>query len=107
MLIACPYCGPRDVAEFTYQGDANRPRPDPASTDLDPWNDYVYQRANPAGPHREYWQHSGGCRSHLLVTRNTLTHEIAGVAFVRSTAPAAKPALAAPRKRAAARKAKP
>ena len=27
---ACSYCGPRDVAEFTYQGDANRPRPDPA-----------------------------------------------------------------------------
>jgi len=108
MLIACPYCGPRDVAEFTYQGDANRPRPDPASTDLEAWNDYVYQRANPAGPHREYWQHSGGCRSHLLVTRNTLTHEIAGVAFVRSApVPATKPAPAAPRKRAAPRKAKP
>ena len=24
MLITCPYCGPRDVIEFTYQGDGNR-----------------------------------------------------------------------------------
>ncbi|TIN67967.1 MAG: sarcosine oxidase subunit delta, partial [Mesorhizobium sp.] len=31
MLITCPYCGPRDVIEFTYQGDGNRERPDPAS----------------------------------------------------------------------------
>ncbi|RUW18149.1 sarcosine oxidase subunit delta, partial [Mesorhizobium sp. M1A.F.Ca.IN.020.06.1.1] len=27
MLITCPYCGPRDVIEFTYQGDGNRERP--------------------------------------------------------------------------------
>ncbi|RUW59314.1 sarcosine oxidase subunit delta, partial [Mesorhizobium sp. M2A.F.Ca.ET.067.02.1.1] len=26
MLITCPYCGPRDVIEFTYQGDGNRQR---------------------------------------------------------------------------------
>lgn len=98
MLIACPYCGPRDVAEFTCQGDASRTRPDPASGDLDAWNDYVYQRANPAGPHREYWQHSGGCRSHLLVTRDTLTHEIAGVAFARPAAAPPAPRRPAPRK---------
>ena len=24
MLITCPYCGPRDVSEFAYQGDGNR-----------------------------------------------------------------------------------
>lgn len=84
MLISCPYCGPRDLAEFTYQGDAGRTRPDPASTDQAAWNTYVYERANPAGPHREYWQHTGGCRVHLLITRNTLTHEIADVTFVRA-----------------------
>ena len=47
MLITCPYCGPRDVAEFTYQGDGNRERPDPASTDQAAWNAYVYDRAEP------------------------------------------------------------
>jgi heterotetrameric sarcosine oxidase delta subunit len=83
MLITCPYCGPRDLAEFTYQGDANRTRPDPASTDQEAWDAYVYDRVNTMGEHNEYWQHSGGCRQHLAVTRNTLTHEIVDVAFVR------------------------
>ncbi|TIN59292.1 MAG: sarcosine oxidase subunit delta, partial [Mesorhizobium sp.] len=35
------------------------------------------------GDHNEIWQHSGGCRAHLRVVRNTLTHEISSVAFVR------------------------
>jgi heterotetrameric sarcosine oxidase delta subunit len=83
MLITCPYCGPRDVIEFTYQGDGNRQRPQPASQDLDAWNAYVYDRLNPAGDHNEIWQHSGGCRAHLRVARNTLTHEISSVAFAR------------------------
>ena len=80
MRITCPHCGPRDLQEFSYQGDATLTRPDPASTDQDAWNGYVYDRANPAGEHREFWQHSGGCRKHLVVTRNTLTHAISGVA---------------------------
>ena len=83
MLITCPYCGPRDVAEFTYQGDGNRQRPDPASTDQEAWNAYVYDRLNPAGDHHEIWQHSGGCRAHLAVTRSTLTHKISSVGFAR------------------------
>ena len=83
MLITCPYCGPRDVSEFAYQGDGNRTRPDPASTDQAAWNAYVYDRANPAGELREIWQHSGVCRAHLAVVRNTLTHKISSVAFAR------------------------
>eukprot|EP01035_Chromulina_nebulosa_P034926 gene34926-46916_t len=83
VLITCPYCGPRDVIEFTYQGDGNRERPDPASQNFEAWNAYVYDRLNPAGDHNEIWQHSGGCRAHLRVVRNTLTHEISSVAFVR------------------------
>lgn len=85
MLITCPYCGSRDVSEFTYQGEAGRQRPDPASSDRVAWDAYVYDRLNPAGEHSELWQHSGGCRSHLVVTRNTLTHAISSVAFVRET----------------------
>lgn len=81
MRITCPHCGPRDLIEFSYQGDASLTRPDPASTDQDAWNAYVYDRANPAGEHREIWQHSGGCRKHLVVTRNTLTHAISDVDF--------------------------
>ena len=83
MLINCPYCGPRDVSEFTYQGDGNRRRPDPASTDQEAWNAFVYDRLNPAGDHHEIWQHSGGCRVHLAVIRSTLTHKISSVGFAR------------------------
>lgn len=83
MLITCPYCGPRDLAEFTYQGDANRARPDPASTDQTAWNVYTYDRVNTLGDHAEYWQHSGGCRAHLKMVRSTLTHAISSVEFVR------------------------
>ena len=83
MNIGCPYRGPRDLAEFSYQGDATRTRPDPTSTDQDAWNAYVYDRLNPAGRHAEFWQHSGGCRAHLLVVRDTLTHEIESVGLAR------------------------
>ena len=84
MLISCPHCGPRDLAEFSYQGDATRIRPEPASTDTQSWHDYVYTRPNPAGPHREYWQHAGGCRAHLVIVRDTLSHEIHSVVPARS-----------------------
>jgi len=84
MLIACPHCGPRDLAEFTYQGDANRTRPDPASADAAAWEAYVYDRVNTAGRHREYWQHAGGCRAHLIVERDTLSHEIFAVTMART-----------------------
>lgn len=79
MRIPCPHCGPRDVAEFSYQGDANRTRPDPASTDLDAWNAYVFTRADTRGRHREFWQHNHGCRAHLLVERDVVTHVIHAV----------------------------
>lgn len=93
MLITCPYCGPRDLAEFSYQGDANRTRPNPLSEDAKAWSDYVFQRTNAAGPHREYWQHAGGCRAHLAVVRDTTTHEILSVDY--ATAPATAPVVAA------------
>jgi len=84
MIIPCPFCGPRDLSEFTYCGDADNlaARPDPASTDQAAWNGYVYDRANPAGAHAEIWQHAGGCRRHLRVVRNTVTHEISGVTML-------------------------
>ena len=87
MLIACPHCGPRDLAEFTYQREADTVRPDQASTDLSAWNTYVYARRNEAGRHREHWQHVGGCRSHLVIERDTLTHEITSVTMARDLRP--------------------
>ena len=76
MRIQCPICGERDLREFYYVGDAkivNRPSPD-ASEDL--WNDYLHNRENPAGVTKDLWYHESGCNSWLIVTRNTVTHEV-------------------------------
>jgi len=79
MRLPCPFCGPRDAREFTYLGDATLRRPDPAAEDaMAAFHDYVYLRDNPAGAHREYWQHVLGCRSWLVVTRDTRTHAVVG-----------------------------
>jgi len=90
--IACPFCGERGNEEFVYLGDATLERPpaDPAAP-LDEeartrWHDYVYLRDNPAGPHRELWQHVSGCRAWLVVTRDTRTHAILKVESARDVA---------------------
>lgn len=88
MLIPHPLLGPRDAQEFTYFGDAALlRRPDgmaeSAAKDL---NDYVYLRDNPAGLHRELWFHEQGDRSWLVVTRNTVTHEILGAELANEVA---------------------
>ena len=75
--INCPWCGARDMAEFTYGGDAINKRPeDSPDTSEARWYDYVYLRDNLCGPHLEYWHHVNGCRQWLKVKRDTLTHEI-------------------------------
>ena len=76
MIISCPFCGERDAGEFTYCGDGTVKRPPLESGDRLAFEAYVYDRENPAGDHVEIWQHTGGCRSHVRVERNTLTHEI-------------------------------
>ena len=89
MLIPCPHCGTRPVEEFTFLGDAKPARPttnDPSS--MDQWFDYVYLRENPRGRFDEYAHHSGGCRSWLVVSRNTETHEVYGAVTARDYAKA-------------------
>ncbi|RWE80666.1 MAG: sarcosine oxidase subunit delta [Mesorhizobium sp.] len=78
MRITCPFCGERELGEFTYLGDATPQRP-AADAGEDAVYDYVYLRDNIAGVMSEHWYHGGGCRAWLKVTRNTLTHEISAV----------------------------
>ena len=78
MRIVCPFCGERELGEFTYLGDAKPQRPT-ADAGEDAVYDYVYLRDNIAGVMSENWYHGGGCRAWLKVTRNTLTHEISAV----------------------------
>jgi sarcosine oxidase subunit delta len=87
MIIEHPLLGPRDSAEFVYMGDAALiDRPDPDTATAEDWHAYGYLRDNPAGEMRELWFHEGGDRSWLVVTRNTLTHEITAVALARDVA---------------------
>jgi heterotetrameric sarcosine oxidase delta subunit len=77
LLIPCPHCGPRDVTEFTYGGDANVRRPAaPGALSDAQWAEYIYLRDNPLGEHSELWQHAFGCRRWITVRRNTYTHDI-------------------------------
>ncbi|MGC3937637.1 sarcosine oxidase subunit delta [Roseobacter sp. EG26] len=88
MIINHPLLGPRDSAEFIYLGDASLiDRPDPEAENRDQaFYEYAYLRDNPAGEHRELWFHEGGDRSWLVVTRNTVTHEITEVEMARDVA---------------------
>lgn len=88
MIIPHPLLGPRDAAEFTYLGDASLiERPDWQGEDADrAFYTYQYLRDNPAGVHKELWFHEQGDRSWLVVTRNTLTHEILEARLARDVA---------------------
>ncbi len=88
MIIQHPLLGPRDAAEFTYMGDAKLiDRPDwQSETAAQDFYAYGYLRDNPAGWHKELWFHEAGDRSWLVVTRNTVTHEISEVALARDVA---------------------
>lgn len=88
MLIPHPLLGPRDAQEFTYLGDAALlRRPDGmAESAAKDFNDYVYLRDNPAGLHRELWFHEQGDHDWLVVTRNTVTHEILGAELANEVA---------------------
>ena len=80
MIIDHPLLGPRDASEFTYLGDASLiDRPDGLAEDAGTaFHAYLHLRDNPAGDHRELWFHEAGDRSWLVVTRNTVTHEVLG-----------------------------
>ena len=94
MKIPHPLLGLRDASEFVYLGDSSlMDRPvmdDPAllgeTASIDAFHDYLYLRDNPAGIHRELWFHEQGDRSWLVVTRNTVTHEILGCELARDVA---------------------
>ena len=92
MIINHPTLGPRDASEFVHLGDASlMDRPDPDAPDaMEQFHDYVYLRDNPAGEYRELWYHEQGDRSWLVVTRDTLTHEISDVQFARDIAKGGK-----------------
>ena len=76
MRINCPWCGERDIREFSCRGDAvalKRPGPDAGEA---AWDDHLHLRDNPAGVTRDLWYHDGGCGAWIVVERNTVNHEV-------------------------------
>ncbi|MFJ8134876.1 sarcosine oxidase subunit delta family protein [Streptomyces sp. NPDC096013] len=77
LLIPCPWCGPRDEAEFHYGGQAHVAYPQtPSELTDEEWARYLFFRANPKGPFAERWTHTAGCRRWFNAVRDTGTNEI-------------------------------
>jgi heterotetrameric sarcosine oxidase delta subunit len=54
LLINCPWCGDRAETEFSYGGEGGIQRPlDPDALSDAEWADYLFNRSNPRGAHRE------------------------------------------------------
>ncbi|MEU2236442.1 sarcosine oxidase subunit delta family protein [Streptomyces vietnamensis] len=88
LLIPCPWCGPRDEAEFHYGGQAHVPHPeDPAALTDEEWARYLFFRDNPKGPFAERWSHAAGCRRWFNAVRDTATNEILAVYKVGESRP--------------------
>ncbi|WP_022705323.1 sarcosine oxidase subunit delta [Pseudorhodobacter ferrugineus] len=81
MRITCPLCGPRDRREFYYYGSEDY-LTRPEGEDWDAIDAHLHLRNNPAGRVRDLWYHDMGCTSWLVVTRDTVTHEVFGAALV-------------------------
>ncbi|NJC72657.1 sarcosine oxidase subunit delta [Planosporangium thailandense] len=80
MLISCPWCGPREEAEFHYGGQAHVSYPeDPSALSDEEWARFLFYRDNPKGPFAERWNHSASCRRWFNVIRDTVTYEILAV----------------------------
>lgn len=77
MLIPCPWCGPRNVIEFHYGGQADVRYPDDpqAVSDAD-WAAFLFFRDNPKGVFTERWSHASGCRRWFTVRRDTRTNRV-------------------------------
>jgi heterotetrameric sarcosine oxidase delta subunit len=73
-VLTCPHCGPREVTDFAFGGEArSRPRERPSLRELGSYN---YNRVNVAGVQREWWFHRSGCREWFVAERDTTTNRV-------------------------------
>ena len=80
LQIECPWCGSRDQSEFSCGGEAHIVRPaNPHELTDEQWGDYLFNRTNPKGKHREQWCHTYGCRKWFNVVRDTVSYQIESV----------------------------
>jgi methylglutamate dehydrogenase subunit B len=72
LRIPCPHCGWRPFTEFTFGGELRPIDAERADGDFA----RVFWRENAAGPQRERWFHSLGCRRWMTLTRDTRNNGI-------------------------------
>ena len=82
MRLTCPLCGARDRREFYYYGAEDYLDRPAAGAAPEAWDEHLHLRDNVAGVVRDLWYHETGCAQWLVVTRNTVTHEILAVELV-------------------------
>ena len=88
LLIPCPYCGPRNEAEFTCGGEAHIARPEtPETVNDEDWAGYLFLRRNTKGLYLERWVHSHGCRRWFNLARDTVSYRIRAVYEMGAKAP--------------------
>ena len=81
LLIECPWCGERAETERRLgpldarQTEEFRPGNPEKLSDAE-WADYLFNRSNTRGAHRELWNHSQGCRRWFGVERDTVSYAI-------------------------------
>ena len=68
ILLNCPNCGERNIAEFRFGGEA---KTRPEAPDGAAWTDYLYFKENKLGVQREWWYHRAGCGLWFLAERHT------------------------------------
>ncbi len=77
LKVKCPYCGTRDISEFSCHGEAHIARPvNTHKLSEKEWGNYVFFRKNTKGIHADRWMHAAGCRQWFNMLRNTATDEI-------------------------------
>jgi heterotetrameric sarcosine oxidase delta subunit len=77
-LLACPNCGPRPVDEYGYGGEVTVRAA--SSEDERTLFSYLYFRRNVAGPQREWWFHTSGCREWFQAERDTRDNTVLQIA---------------------------
>lgn len=77
LLINCPYCGETlPETEFTYAGEAHIVRPETPTDQTDAeWEEFLFIRTNPKGPHFERWRHLHGCGRFFNAVRDTVSDQ--------------------------------
>ena len=76
VLLECPNCGARNVAEFRYGGEL-KPRPaQPMDGSEESWVDFVFMKQNRLGVQAEWWYHRAGCGIWFMAQRHTKSNQV-------------------------------